>query len=145
METKALTSVASRVPAPPPGTTEDAGFAALWLRNKLSQHTRRAYAADIARSWRLWPSRWPGSHSTDLQALAEHLGRGSAKPATINRALTAVKSLLSFGQEAGYLAFNVGAALKLRPNRDNLAQRILEESEIGRLIDAAPAVATAYC
>jgi integrase len=46
--------------------------------------------------------------------------------------------MLSFGQEIGYLAFNVGAAVKLRPNRDSLAQRILEESQVAKLIDAAP-------
>jgi site-specific recombinase XerD len=55
-----------------------------------------------------------------------------------NRALTAVKSLLSFAHQTGYLPFNVGIAVKLRPNRDALAQRILEESEIARLIEAAP-------
>ena len=66
------------------------------------------------------------------------MGQGSLKPASQNRALTAVKSLLSFAQETGYLPFNVGAAVKLRPNRDSLAQRILEESEVARLIEAAP-------
>jgi site-specific recombinase XerD len=63
---------------------------------------------------------------TDLQAWAETLGQGS--PASINRALTAVKSLLSFAHETGYLPFNVGIAVKLRPNRDSLAQRIMEEN-----------------
>src|SRR5581483_592372 len=46
--------------------------------------------------------------------------------------------LLSVAQETGYLPFNVGAAVKLRPDRDTLAQRILEESEVARLIGAAP-------
>jgi hypothetical protein len=55
-----------------------------------------------------------------------------------NRAITALKRLLSFAQETGYLPFNVGAAVKLRPHRDLLAQRILEESEVAKLIDAAP-------
>ena len=49
-----------------------------------------------------------------------------------------MKSLLSFGHEIGYLPFNVGVAVKLRPNRDSLAQRILEESEVAKLIEAAP-------
>src|SRR6185369_9916885 len=75
---------------------------------------------------------------TDVQAWADHLGQGSLKPASQNRAVTALKSLLSFAQETGYLPFNVGAAVKLRPNRDALAQRILEESEVARLINAAP-------
>ena len=73
----------------------------------------------------------------DLQAYSAVLEQGSLKPASQNRALTAIKSLLSFGQEIGYLPFNVGAAVKLRPNRDGLAQRILEESEVAKLIEAA--------
>jgi integrase/recombinase XerD len=73
----------------------------------------------------------------DLQAYAQSLGQGSLRPASQNRALTAIKSLLSFGQQTGYLAFNVGAAVKLRPNPDGLAQRILAESDVARLIDRA--------
>jgi integrase/recombinase XerD len=37
------------------------------------------------------------------------------------------------------LPFHVGAAVKLRPNPDGLAPRILEESEVAKLIDRAPA------
>jgi integrase/recombinase XerD len=44
--------------------------------------------------------------------------------------------LLSFGHETGYLTFNVGAAVKLRPNRDDLARRILDESAVARLIES---------
>jgi integrase/recombinase XerD len=72
---------------------------------------------------------------TDLQAWAETLGQGS--PASQNRALTAVKSLLSFAHQSGCLPFNVGIAVKLRPSRDGLSQRILEESEVARLVEAA--------
>jgi site-specific recombinase XerD len=75
---------------------------------------------------------------TDVQAYAHTLGQGSLT-ASQNRALTAIKSLLSFGQETGYLPFNVGAAVKLRPNPDDLARRILDESEVTKLIDRATA------
>jgi site-specific recombinase XerD len=118
--------------------SQDTKLIELWLSMKTSGHTRRAYAADAAGfvTFLKKPLSWVTL--TDLQGWAEGLGQGSLKPATQNRALTAVKSLLSFAQETGYLAFNVGAAVKLRPNRDTLAQRILEESEVARLIDAAP-------
>lgn len=105
---------------------------------KASPHTRRAYNAETARFLAFVAKPLSRVTLTDLQAWAEHLGRGSLKPASRNRALTAVKSLLSFAQETGYLPFNVGAAVKLQPNRDSLAQRILEESEIAALIAAAP-------
>lgn len=118
--------------------SQDAKLVELWLSMKTSSHTRRAYAAEAARflSFVNKPLSWVTL--TDLQTWAEHLGQGSLKPASRNRAVTALKSLLSFAQETGYLPFNIGAAVKLRPNRETLAERILEESEVARLIDAAP-------
>lgn len=117
---------------------QDAQLVALWLSMKTSSHTRRAYAAEVARFLASVNKPLSWVTLTDLQTWAEHLGQGSLKPASRNRAVTALKSLLSFAQEVGYLPFNVGAAVKLRPNRDTLAGRILEESEVARLIDAAP-------
>ena len=118
--------------------SQDAQLVELWLSLKTSSHTRRAYAAEVARFLAFVNQPLSRVTLTDLQAWAEHLGQGNLKPASQNRAMTALKSLLSFAQETGYLPFNVAAAVKLRPNRDALAQRILEESEVARLIDAAP-------
>ncbi|MDQ6759457.1 MAG: tyrosine-type recombinase/integrase [Acidobacteriota bacterium] len=133
-----LTVGSSLAVAPATDGANDSRLVELWLSLKVSAHTRRAYAADIARF--LWFAGKPLGWMTlsDVQAFATSLGQGTLKPASQNRALTAIKSLLSFGQETGYLSFNVGAAVKLRPNRDSLAQRILEESEIAKLIEAAP-------
>ena len=130
--------------APPSGLgpaydgSNDDQFVQLWLSMKASLATRRAYAAEVARfrAFAQKPVAWVTL--ADLQAYAQSLGQGSLKAASQNRALTAVKSLLSFGQETGYLPYNVGAAVKLRPARDGLAQRILDESEVAKLIDAAP-------
>ena len=123
---------------PLPDGANDLRLVELWLSLKVSGHTRRAYAADVERfvAFTAKPLRWVTL--TDVQAFATALEQGSLKPASQNRALTAVKSLLSFAHETGYVPFNVGAAVKLRPNRDSLAQRILEESEVAKLIDARP-------
>lgn len=118
--------------------SQDAILVELWLSMKTSAHTGRAYAAEAARFLGFVSKPLARVTLTDLQAYAEHLGQGSLQPASQNRALTAIKSLLSFAQETGYLPFNVGAAVKLRPHREGLAQRILEESEVARLIGAAP-------
>ena len=126
-------------PAAALGAAHDGQVVELWLSMKTSSHTRRAYAAEAARFFAFAKKPLSRVTLTDVQAWADHLGQGSLKPASQNRAVTALKSLLSFGHEAGYLPFNVGAAVKLRPHRDTLAQRILEESEVVRLIDAAPA------
>ena len=102
-----------------PGTpAAEIDIIGLWLNAKTSRHTRRAYGR--GRGWLPRFSRYKRLAAVtlaDLQAWAEHLGQGSLKPASQNRALTAVKSLLSFAHETGYLAFNVGAAVKLRPHR----------------------------
>jgi integrase/recombinase XerD len=116
----------------------DAKLVELWLSMKTSSHTRRAYAADAGHFLAFVHKPLAAVTLTDLLAWAGQLGQGSLKPASQNRAITAVKSLLSFAHETGYLPFNVGAAVKLQPNRDGLAQRILEESEVARLIEAAP-------
>ena len=121
--------------APP----DDARLLNLWLSLKTSPHTRRAYSADATRFLAFVQKRLALVTLTDFQAWAQHLGQGSLKPASQNRALTAVKSLLSFAQETGYLPFNVGTAVQLRPNRDALAQRILEEGEVASILNAAPA------
>jgi integrase/recombinase XerD len=116
---------------------QDAQLVELWLSMKTSPHTRRAYASDAARFLAFLDKPLSWVTLTDLQAWAEQLGQGSLQPASQNRALTAVKSLLSFAHETGYLPYNVGAAVKLRPHRDSLAQRILEESAVAKLIEAA--------
>ena len=116
---------------------EDDALIELWLATKLSPHTRRAYRAEIAKFLKAAGKPLSQLTMSDLQAYVQLQGQGSLKPASQNRALTAIKSLLSFGEQTGYLAFNVGAAVKLRPNPDGLAQRILAESDVTRLIDRA--------
>jgi integrase/recombinase XerD len=128
----------SLVPESRPSGENDAAFVELWLGTKVSAHTRRAYRSEIDRFRHALDKPFAWVTMADLQAYAEQLGQGSHKPATQNRALTAIKSLLTFGQETGYLPLNVGAAVKLRPSPDGLAQRILEESEVAKLIDQGP-------
>jgi integrase/recombinase XerD len=133
-----LTTASAFAVQPAPDGSNDPRLIELWLSLKVSSHTRRAYAADIQRFLDFVGNPLAWVTLSDVQAFAAGLELGSLKPASQNRALTAVKSLLSFAQETGYLPFNVGVAVKLRPNRDSLAQRILEESEVAKLIEAAP-------
>jgi integrase/recombinase XerD len=133
-----LTTASAFAVPPAPDGSSDPRLVELWLSLKVSSHTRRAYAAEAERFLRFVDRPLGWVTLADVQSYATALEQGSLKPASQNRALTAIKSLLSFGQEIGYLAFNVGAAVKLRPNRDSLAQRILDESEVAKLVDAAP-------
>ncbi len=130
-----LVSTSALLPAP--DGSRDTALVDLWLSLKTSSHTRRAYAAEASRFLAFAAKPLSGVTLSDLQAFVEHLGQGRLKPASRNRAITSIKSLLSFAHQTGYVPFNVGAAVRLQPDRDSLAQRILEESEVSRLIDAA--------
>jgi integrase/recombinase XerD len=41
----------------------------------------------------------------------------------------ALKSLFAFAQEVGYLRFNIGAAVKVLPIKNALAERIISEAD----------------
>lgn len=116
----------------------DSRVVELWLSTKTSGHTRRAYAAEVGRFFGFVSKPLPLVTLSDLQAWEARLSEKGLKAVSRNRALTAVKSLLSFAQGTGYLPYNVGAAVRLQPHRDELAERILQEEEVARLIAAAP-------
>ena len=60
------------------------------------------------------------------------------KPASRYRVLSAVKSLLAFGHRIGYLPFDVGRVLRLPALRDKLAERILPEADVHRMLSLEP-------
>jgi integrase/recombinase XerD len=49
-----------------------------------------------------------------------------------------VKSLLAFGHRLGYLPFDVGRVVKLPHVKDTLAQRILPEADVHRILALEP-------
>ena len=59
-------------------------------------------------------------------------------PASQARAVNAVKSLFAFAQRIGYLAFNPGAAIRSPKNKNTLAERILPEAQVHRLLALEP-------
>jgi site-specific recombinase XerD len=76
----------------------------------------------------------------DVQAFATALAAEAAAltPASQARALAAVKSLLAFGHRLGYLPFDVGGAVRLPRLRSALAERILSEADVHRLLALEP-------
>lgn len=103
----------------------------LWLHGK-SQHSQRAYAADIAKFAAFVAK--PLSFVTlgDLQQFADSLLDLSDN--TRKRTISSVKSLFTFGQRLGYLQYNVAAALKAPKPKNTLAERILTEGEVLTMI-----------
>jgi integrase/recombinase XerD len=111
----------------PPQAHSDGQLIELWLHGR-SLHTQRAYAGDIAR--------FLGGAGKSLPGFADSLG--GLAPASRYRILSAVKSLLAFGHRIGYLAFDVGRVLRLPSVRDRLAERILPEADVHRILSLEP-------
>jgi integrase/recombinase XerD len=123
---------------PAPATSQahsDDQLIAIWLHGR-SVHTQRGYAGDIAR-FRAGAGK-PLALATlaDLQVFADSLA--DLAPATRYRMLSAVKSLLAFGHRIGYLPFDVGRALRLPGVRHRLAERILPEADVHRMLSLEP-------
>ena len=113
----------------------DAELLALWLHGR-GPHTGRAYAAD-ARAFLAHVGQ-PLREITVgcLQGYSDSLA--GLTPASRARKLAAVKSLLSFAHRLGYTTFDVGRPVRLPAVRNRLAERILPESDMHRLIALEP-------
>ncbi len=125
-----------------PQAATDAQLLALWLFGR-SPHTQRAYRREATRFL---------AHGTlagkplrqvtlgDVQAFATALAAPAAPLGLPSqaRALAAVKSLLAFGHRLGYLSFDVGGALRLPKLKHALAERILSEADVHRLLALEP-------
>ena len=116
------------------GATTDVRLVELWLKGKAPS-TKRKYEEDLM-SFLLYSGGKPLSAVTlsDLSEFADDLSW--LAPATQARKLRVMKSLFSFAQKVGYLAYNVGAALEAPKSKETLSERILSEEETHRLINA---------
>lgn len=114
----------------PSQADSDEQLVALWLHGRPS-NTVVAYRRDIDRLLAHTGKPLAATTLHDLQNFVDDL---SGSDNTRKRTINAVKSLLSFGQKVGYLAWNVGAALKAPKPKSTLAQRILTESDVHRMI-----------
>jgi integrase/recombinase XerD len=117
--------------AVPAQADSDATLIALWLAGKADR-TRRAYQDDVAAFLRFVGKPLRQVKLADLVAYGETLDQ--LAPASRARKLGAVKSLASFGHRIGYLAFDIGAPLRLPAIKTTLAERILGEGDVLRLL-----------
>ena len=115
------------------GTDEQ--MIALWLHGK-AESTQRAYRHDVQALLESTGKSLEQTTLGDLQRFEQSISNLS--PSSRARALASIKSLLSFSQRVGYLAFNVGAAMGLPKLKDNLAERILDERQVVKLLALEP-------
>lgn len=110
----------------------------MWLHGR-SQHTQRAYAAAVHRMRAVIGGKLLMDVTVrDLQALATLLEREGLAPASRKVILSAIRSLFTYAHgRIGYLPFNVGGPLEVPKVRTELAERILTESQVHRVLACA--------
>jgi len=107
---------------------------ALWLHGR-SSHTQRAYQADVRRFLDFVGQKMlPQVTLMDLQAFADHLSGDGLENSSCHRILASIKSLITFAHKIGYLKYDVSRPLRLPKFKDKLAERILTEAEVQRMI-----------
>lgn len=116
--------------------SNDTHLIQLWLRSK-SSNSIDAYSRDVNQFLSHAGKLLSAIKIEDIWSWIDSLHLRDLAVSTIARKLAAVKSLFSFAQKVGYLELNVGAAVSLPKVPDMLAQRILSESEIKRILNAA--------
>lgn len=108
-----------------------------WLRTNCSAHTQRAYWRDINAFYGFTGKRLADVTLVDIQAYCDELASRGYEPSTQARMLAAVKSLCTFAKDTGAIGFNVGAAQPLPQGKDKLAQRILSQAQVQRMLYVA--------
>jgi len=109
----------------------------LWLHGR-STATQRAYRSDARRLSNFTCSALHEVTLGDLQAFADHLRKKNLSLASQHRILSGVKSLISFAHRLGYLPFDTSRPLRLPTLRNHLAERILESTDVRRMILLEP-------
>lgn len=108
----------------------------LWLHGRPIG-TQKAYQREVRKFFAFADKPLHSVKLLDLQLFVDHLS-ANLKPSSVHRGISAVKSLLAFGHRLGYLPFDVGRALKVPGFRDELAERIISEAEVLRIISLEP-------
>ena len=125
-----------QVPAlPPTQADDDAQMIRLWLARSASPNTRRNYEREARRF--LAHVGKPLGHIR-IGDLQDYVAGRSGSSATVALAASALKSLFAFAQEVGFLRFNIGAAVKVPPIKNTLAERIMPEADALLMIRQEP-------
>lgn len=117
----------------PPQAESDEHLVELWLHGR-GKNTVRAYRRDAFRFLDAVEKPLHRVTLGDLQSFADDLAGQCLKASSTYRTLSAVKSLFAFGHRLGYLPFDTARPLVLPSFPCELAERILDEAEVCRMI-----------
>ena len=131
----------SAVATPVAQADDDAHLVRLWLHGK-SANTLDAYERDVRAFVNFADVPLQRLTLQHVQDWTDELAARGLAGTTRARKLSAVKSLLSFGHKLGYLIYNVGAAVSPPKTKDTLAERILPEAAVHRVLAVADAAAS---
>lgn len=122
-----------RVEIIPQQADNDERLTELWLHGRPAT-TQAGYRADVDRMFRFPQKSLRMIVLADMQNFADALEVEGLADATRHRILSATKSLFGFAHRLGYVQFDVGRALRLPGLRNRLAERILDEGEVQRML-----------
>ncbi|WP_169853048.1 tyrosine-type recombinase/integrase [Anaerohalosphaera lusitana] len=107
----------------------------LWLYGK-SKHTQRYYRKDVERFFEYTNKSLREIILKDLQEFANHIDEQDLVDGSKRRILSSVKSFFAFAHKLGYLTFDVARVLALPTPKDTLAERILTQEQVRKIINA---------
>ena len=137
MRTEIVSTAAQpRAEVIPAQANTDEQMVALWLNRSSSPRTRRNYLRWASRFLAFTGKPLVAVTVGDLQAFGRSIS--DKAPASQALALSALKSLLTCAYEMGYIRFNPGKAVKAPAVKRTLAERILAEGDVQRLLHLEP-------
>jgi site-specific recombinase XerD len=126
--------LASPMPANP---STDLHVIQFWLSQVRSKNTLRSYWGDL----QLFAT-WAGGVALrdiglgHLIAWAQHMEATGDAPTSVQRRISALRSLLKFAHAIGWISSNPGAAFKLPKSKQVWHKRCLEPEEVQGIIEA---------
>ena len=140
MSPKPTTLPAQRIGTLAAGTRAqtDTELVRSWVASLASTHTRRNFETTAMRFLEALAIGLRKATVEDVREALAQITEGKTD-ATAQQYVLRVKSLLSYGHKLGYMAFNAGVTIKVRPDqsRAGLAKRIISEVDVKLLIRAA--------
>ncbi|MBZ5601566.1 MAG: site-specific integrase [Acidobacteriia bacterium] len=121
-------------------SSRDSEIIELWLERQASPYTESCYRRDVERLQSHVLKSLNQITLGDLQSFAQALIREGLAPISRARTLAAIRSLFGFGHRMRYLQTNPASELTLPVYEHRLAERIVTEDEVSRLLETGAKV-----